>query len=256
MAKSEIVGIVAAAGLASRLGKLPLSKELLPVGFENGKTRVAADHLLESYAVAGVSQIHVIIRDGKWDIPAFYGSSFNNTPVCYHIAKYGYGVPFTVNQAYPFVKDKTIVFGFPDILFEPKDAFKTLLSKLRDDDETIVMLGSVTVSNPEKWDIVKTGNDDFVERILLKSSDTGKINNNWFIAAWKPKFTEFLNNFITKSLHNNTVTNSKGLEFHLGDVLNTALAAGIKIKNVVFKNGKSLDIGTPEDLQLANTFLQ
>jgi glucose-1-phosphate thymidylyltransferase len=40
-----------------------------------------------------------------------------------------FGVPFTLDQAYPFVRHATVAFGFPDILFEPEDGFVRLLAR-------------------------------------------------------------------------------------------------------------------------------
>lgn len=34
-----------------------------------------------------------------------------------------FGAPITLDQAYPFVHDKIIALGFPDIIFKPDDAF-------------------------------------------------------------------------------------------------------------------------------------
>ena len=74
-----VVGLVPAAGRARRLGLLPVSKELYPIGFtrdsETGDLRptVASHHLFEKFRRAGVGSAYVILREGKWDIPAFLG---------------------------------------------------------------------------------------------------------------------------------------------------------------------------------------
>ena len=40
-----------------------------------------------------------------------------------------FGVPFTLDQAYPFVRDATVAFGFPDIIFDGQDGFVKLLDR-------------------------------------------------------------------------------------------------------------------------------
>ena len=39
-----------------------------------------------------------------------------NLPIGYLIMNLPHGVPYTVDQAFAFVRDANIVFGFPDIL--------------------------------------------------------------------------------------------------------------------------------------------
>jgi glucose-1-phosphate thymidylyltransferase len=44
-------------------------------------------------------------------------------------------------------------------------------------------------------------------------------------------------------------------EIYMGDVIKLAIKSNILVDSVVFENGKCLDIGTPDDLQKAGTFL-
>ena len=69
----NFVGIIPAAGNAARLGHLPLSKEVYPIGFEKiddiDVPKVVSSYLLEDMSEAGVSEFHFVLRHGKWDIP-------------------------------------------------------------------------------------------------------------------------------------------------------------------------------------------
>jgi len=71
----EIVGIIPAAGNATRLSPIPCSKEIFPVSFSEdrsqgeAKIEVAVSHLLESYSLADANQIYMIIQKGKWIFP-------------------------------------------------------------------------------------------------------------------------------------------------------------------------------------------
>ncbi len=244
---NNLVGIIPAAGLARRLGGLPFSKELYPLGVENGKVKVASRHLLDSMAEAGASQIHMIIRNGKWDIPAYYGSSFSKeVSIGYHIAEYGYGVPFTVNQAYPFIKDKNVLLGFPDIIFNPHNAFANIYEELIKSDIPIA-LGLFPVSNPAKFDMVVMDDFKMINRIIIKPTE-GNFQSAWIIAAWKPEFSYYLNQFVKRELSSKSEDELNNTELHFGHVIISALEDGLKARGVLFENGSSLDIGTPEDL--------
>ena len=246
-AQNNLVGVIPAAGTATRLGKLPFSKELYPLGIEKGEVMVTSRYVMDSMAEAGASQIHMVIRDGKWDIPAYYGSRFSEGVfIGYHIAEYGYGVPFTVNQAYPFVKDKNVLLGFPDIIFKPADAYSRLVKELNHSAAPIV-LGLFPVSNPAKFDMVETDDRGFVERIVIKPEE-GDFDHAWIIAAWKPEFSDYLNSFVNKTLATHTKDELNKTEFHFGHVIIAALNDGMDARGIAFENGSSFDIGTPEDL--------
>ncbi|MEM6402045.1 MAG: dTDP-glucose pyrophosphorylase, partial [Cyanobacteria bacterium P01_D01_bin.116] len=151
MKKHSIIGLIPAGGKATRISPLPLSKELYPVGFRgdrdieiNNQTKnqtknqnnnqnnnqnhlrpkVVSHYLLEKMQLAGIDKAYFILRSGKWDIPGYFGDGeMLSMSLGYLIMGVPYGVPFTLDSAYPFVKDAVVALGFPDILFEPKDAF-------------------------------------------------------------------------------------------------------------------------------------
>jgi glucose-1-phosphate thymidylyltransferase len=252
--EEKLIGIVPAAGIASRLGNLPFSKELLPLNFEGGQVKVVSSYLLETMFLAGVCQIHVVLRKGKWDIPEYFGSEFREeTAIAYHIARYSYGVPFTVNQVYPFIRDKNVLFGFPDILFKPTEVFISLKEKLEESDAPLV-LGLLPVSRPDKFDMVEVNDNGILERIVIKPKE-GESGLAWSMAAWKPEFTEFLNNFIHKALRTKSDQQLTNSEFHFGDVIISAMEAGMKVEGVAFEKGISIDLGTPEDFIVHRDFL-
>src|SRR5262249_19026136 len=112
---------------------LPCSKELYPIGFrpvDKGQSRrpkVVSHYLLEKMRSAGVNKVYFVLRSGKWDIPAYYGDG-SMLDMCFAYLMLGvpYGVPFTLDQAYAFVRHATVAFGFPDILFEADQGFTRL----------------------------------------------------------------------------------------------------------------------------------
>jgi glucose-1-phosphate thymidylyltransferase len=105
--KMEFEALIAGGGMANRLGPLPCSKEILPLmgQFVDNRLKVACENLIEYYRIAGIKNIHFVIRKGKWDIPQLLGDGSDyGVNFSYHILKIPFGTPFTLDQAYPFIK--------------------------------------------------------------------------------------------------------------------------------------------------------
>jgi glucose-1-phosphate thymidylyltransferase len=257
----DIIGVVPAAGTGSRLGRLPCSKELLPVLLQNNHTgkqmpgKVVSHCLLERMQRAKVSKVFVILRKGKWDIPAYFGDGKNlGISLAYLMMDLPFGVPYTVDQAFPFVKDSLVVFGFPDILFEPVDAFEQLLGRQNDSGSDIV-LGIYQADQPHHMDMVDIDNHGCVKRIDVKPASTN-LHYTWIIAAWTPVFTSFMHDYVTEQkakLDKDYPSQScmKDKELHLGHVIDSAIHNGIQIGAVIFSKDMYLDIGNPKNFQKA-----
>jgi glucose-1-phosphate thymidylyltransferase len=252
----DLIGIVPAAGTASRLGQLPCSKELLTVGFEKDHTnkhlrlKVVSNCLLECMQHAKVSKAYIILRKGKWDIPAYFGDGkLTGIPLAYLMMGLPFGVPYTINQAFPFVKDSMVVFGFPDIIFHPREAFTQLLQK-QNESKSDIVLGLFSTHPNHKGDMVTLGPDGKLESIQTnpESLDRG---HTWIIAAWTPQFTHFLNDYIASrqsSGHDNQTDASHFTELFMGDVFQVAIENDLSTEVVHFPEGRFLDIGSPENL--------
>lgn len=253
----RIIGLLPAAGQATRLGPLPMSKELFPIGFQSTGSgpKVACHYLLERMRRAGITEAFIILRPGKWDIPAYLG---DGAPLAMHLAyltvHVPFGVPFSLNQAYPFVREATVALGFPDILFQPEDAFQRLLARQVAGGADIV-LGLFPTDQPEKAGVVAFDGAGRVSAILEKQAQTN-LRYMWAIAVWQPSFTEFLHQFIEAQLEKlmgpaiaQTLKQFPPYrEIPIGDVMQAALQAGLRVEAEVFDTGSSLDIGIPENL--------
>lgn len=258
--RNNVIGIIPCAGRGTRLGTFPFSKELVQIGEKNSQGKIVpkavCDYLIDHMINAGITDIHFILRKGKWDIPDYYsGGVKHGFKSCYHIADYGYGVPFSVNQAFPFVKNNIVVLGFPDILFKPKNAFNKLLEAYEKNDDADIVLGVMPVLRPDKWDMVELDEKQYVKRLIIKSEQGKKVLYGWTIAAWKPEFSRFLNDRIMQIIREKTKTELEDNEIYFGHIITEAINAGLKVKGVVFEKGSCLDVGTPEDLALSSTFL-
>jgi glucose-1-phosphate thymidylyltransferase len=66
---AEIVGIVPAAGQATRISPLPCSKELYPIALRRGQSgarpKVVSHYLFEHMRQAGIRKAYVILREGN-----------------------------------------------------------------------------------------------------------------------------------------------------------------------------------------------
>ncbi len=251
-----------AAGEASRLSPLPCSKELYPVGFrsvnEGGSLRpkVVCHYLLESMRLASITKFYIIIRKGKWDLPGYLGDGkMLNLHLAYLMMDLPYGVPYTLDQAYPFVQDAIVAFGFPDIIFRPDDAFVQLLARQVKSNADIV-LGLFKTNQPHKVDMVDIEPDGRIREIQIKPAST-HFCYTWLIAVWTPVFTCFMHDYVTArgNIRNDKRSDASIAEegeLFIGDVIQSAIEHDMRVDSVVFSKGKYLDIGTPEDIAKAN----
>ncbi|MBN2524425.1 MAG: hypothetical protein JXB24_14220 [Bacteroidales bacterium] len=251
----DTIGLIPAGGVASRLGKIPCSKEIFPIHYSgSGKEiSVVSENLIQCFKKSDIENIYFIIRKGKWDIPEYYGDGTEfGMNIGYLIVNLAYGTPFTLDQAYPFVMDKNIALGFPDIFFEPQNAYSELLKKLNRNNADAV-LGIFPVESYLKWDMVEFDDRNNVKNIVIKQNRPD-LNFGWTNVVWNPVFTEYMHNYLKEFLVKNPdgikkTDNGNSRELYVGDVIQSAIRDGLKVEYVTFENGSSLDIGTPDDMR-------
>ena len=250
----EVIGLVPAGGLATRISPLPCSKELYPIGFrpvENGegsRPKVVSQFLLEKMKFAGISKVYIVLRPGKWDIPAYFGDgSILNMHLAYLILGVPFGVPYTLDQAYPFVRHAMVAFGFPDILFESDDGFAKLIEHQLKNDADIT-LGLFRASHPfSKEDRVDFSDDGKIQEIILRPSES-PLRYSWAIALWNPNFTQFLHEYVKVA----RFTPERNSELSAGHAIQAAIRNGLRVAGLILNDEKPyLDIGTPEGLREA-----
>lgn len=254
MARSAppVVGLVPAAGRADRLGDLPCSKEIFPVGFRDAggvrRPRPVCEHLLEALRQAGVRRAFVLLRKGKWDVPALLGRGLDpgagdGLHLAYLALDPTASVPETLDCAYPFVSDCRVALGFPDILFEPRDAYRHLVAR-QAATEAPVVLGLFPAERPEKTDMVELDDSGRVRRLVIKQAGAA-LRYTWSIALWTPEFSRYLHDHLARR------DAGTARELYVGDVIQAAIDDGLEVEAVAFPEGSCLDVGTPEDLERA-----
>ena len=258
---NEYVGLIPAAGKAERISPIPCSKEIFPVGFgdimQKGQLqpKVAAHYLLEKMRLAEAEKAYIVLSKGKWDIPAYFGNgSIINMALGYLITELSYGVPFTVDSAVPFLKNKCVLFGFPDILFKPYNAYVQMIERMRETQADIV-LGLFLAENPKKMDMIDFKSDGTIGDIHIKPLQTN-LKWTWIIAVWNEVFTQFMHQIVCRQLQSiaaakKELTKKDQNELFVGDVIREAIGAEIKLDQVMFHQGTYIDIGSPEDMVAA-----
>lgn len=245
----EVVGLIAAGGTGSRLGVIPCSKELFPVGWDRtqgsdgGRPKVVSHYLLEKMRNAGIRKAYVILRHGKWDIPAYWrDGSMVDMELAYLVSKYPYGAPYTLDRAYAFVRDSIVAFGFPDILFDGDAAFTGLLQEQagRGCD---VLLGLFPADRPQQLDVVDVDSDGRVGQIVERPQAT-RLRKTWGIAVWTPVFTEYIRSYVAARVSQAP----ENAEPAVGQVIARAIREGLRVEAKDVSDVPYLDIGTPGDL--------
>lgn len=195
-------------------------------------------------AKAEAAKAFVILGSGKWDIPTYLGSGSDwGLNLAYLVTGQTPGAPYTIDQAYPFLQDAVVLFGFPDIIFGPPDAFLQLLARQRISNADIV-LGIYRAVHPHKMDMVAIDAGSGITDIIIKPCAT-KLEYTWIVAVWTIAFTRFMHSFLSTGLSAN---DGSAKELYIGDVMRAAIQRGMSAQAVMFADDSYVDIGTPDDL--------
>ncbi|MGB3561171.1 MAG: sugar phosphate nucleotidyltransferase, partial [Geitlerinemataceae cyanobacterium] len=245
---TELVGLIPAAGLAKRISPLPGSKELFPIGFRelqvDGQIRlmpkVVSQYLLDNLFQAGVQKLWLVLGKGKWDIMDYYGDGSQlGGQIAYLLMDKLWGMPYTLDRAYSWVKNSTVLFGMPDTIFTPSDTFVQLLARHRET-RADVTLGIFSTDRPYKLSPVTLTASGQVLDIVDKPAQTD-VMNTWGCACWEPSFTELMHTYLSAKIPTQQETT-------LTDVFQAAMTAGLSVRGVHFTHGEYIDVGTPDDL--------
>ena len=157
-----IIGVIPAAGYATRLQPLPISKEMLEIG---GKP--VMDHLVERMRAGGCSRLRVVTRPEKEDVIA-------------HAAEIGaevvLGRPVMVSESFlagmaGLAEDDIVLIGFPDTLWEPVDGYAPLVAAVREGADVAVGLFRIDAADLPRSDVVVFGADGRIARVDVKPAD-------------------------------------------------------------------------------------
>ncbi len=238
-----VIGLIPAAGSARRLGSgVTSSKEILIVG-----GRPVYVHLLDAFASGGIDQTVIVVRHTKSDLLTSIESQPDRViePVVIDSSD---SELYSVRRGVEETREATIALGYPDILFQPRTAYRDLLAQQRRDGADVV-LGLFPFDSPEKVDMVALDGRGKPRDILIKQ-DTSELRYAWALAVWTRRFSDYLiDSWVPEP------TGSESPEPSVGHVIRQALEDGVGVDCVMFDDGWLLDIGTPEDLARAKLLL-
>lgn len=158
----EVVGVIPAAGYATRLQPLECSKEVLPVG-----GRPIMDYLAERMRAGGSTRVRVVTRPEKTDVIA-------------HAEELGaevvLGYPVTVSASFlagteGLAPTDIVLVGFPDTLWEPRDAYAQLVHAVREDCEVALGLFRIRAADLPRSDVIAFDESGAISGIAVKPSD-------------------------------------------------------------------------------------
>ena len=251
----DAVALIPAAGSGTRIAPIPGSKEVFPIGFSNveadkPEVKVVSQYLFDLMVAGGVGQGIIVVRDGKWDIPAYFGEGGPaGMKLSYVVVGKTLGPPDTLDRAYAFVRHNVVAFGFPDVMLGPPDVFDQLLTRM-DVGDAEVVLGLYDVADPEQSDIVELDEKNRVLDIYLKDA-TSILPHCWGCAVWGPRFTEFMHGAVRE--HRNATAGSFGTidaggDLPMGLIFKQAVEARLKVVGVPFEGQRWIDVGSPRSL--------
>jgi glucose-1-phosphate thymidylyltransferase len=150
-----------------------------------------------------------------------------------------YGVPFTLDQAYPFINNSIVALGFPDIIYKTKDIYIKLLKRLKEGN-TDVVLGLFPADHPQNADGVEVDSDGIIHRVFAKPSNTRQ-HLVWAAAVWKPALTHFIHEHI----ENFKDPSQKLVELQIGHIVQIYIEQGHLAAGICVSDHPPIDIGTP-----------
>jgi NDP-sugar pyrophosphorylase family protein len=217
-----VVGVIPAAGYATRLQPLSGSKEVIEVG-----GRPVIDYVIDRMRLARCNELRVVTRPEKTDVIA-------------HVRRRGVtvvlGYPRTSSESFALgfdglAPDDIVLLGWPDILWVGEDTYVTLVGAI--EDGHVVALGLFeTADDLSRWDTVTVEANGSVIGVHPKASDPPS-TVVWAPAAARRRALDGLESAEWPGSHFDSLC-KKGLRIH-----------GIRF------GGKCTDIGTKEDLERA-----
>jgi glucose-1-phosphate thymidylyltransferase len=155
----RIVGVIPAAGYATRLQPLAGSKEVLSVA-----GRPVMDYLIERMMRAGCNDIRVVTRPEKADVVA-HAERRGLRLVTAHPSSVSASLLAGLDGTGP---DDLVLFGFPDTIWEPLDGFVRLLVALEGFEAA---LGLFHGREPQRSDVVEFAASGVVTSVSVKPTE-------------------------------------------------------------------------------------
>jgi glucose-1-phosphate thymidylyltransferase len=160
MRESTIVGLIPAAGYATRLQPLPCSKEILPID-----GRPVMDYVIDRMRIAGCTEVRVVTRAEKTDVIA-HADEIGATVVL--------AQPTTPSESFVagmagLAPEDVVLIGWPDTLWEPEDGYVPLVQAVEEGRE--IALGLFQTPDLERSDVLSFDGSGRITGIHIKPTE-------------------------------------------------------------------------------------
>lgn len=240
------VGLIPAAGLATRLTPLVYPKELLPIVYrsEGGRLlpRPVLQASLDQMRRAAVRQCIIVVSEWKLEIARVFGDgSALGVALAYVIRSQPLGLADALDAARPWVEDRDVCLTLPDTLTTPGDALARIRAE-RESSAADVVLGVFPCDFPEELGPVRVDSHGHVVEVFDKPKTTD-LRNTWGMAIWSPRFTALLSEQVAVA--------TGDVKPVLGAVFQRAIDIGLRVRAVTFSEGSFIDVGTTHGIAAA-----
>jgi glucose-1-phosphate thymidylyltransferase len=243
----DLIGLIPAAGKGVRLG-LPYPKELYPVIRQN-RYKPVAQFVVDNLTVAGLQHIVFVVNETKHQLIGYFGNGHRfGCHISYVVQEVidsvdkstSPGLAHALDAAYHLTQGKTVFFGMADTIMHPTQAFARAYEAAQPSDDVILVL--FATERPEKFGMVRLDHEDRVLEIVDKPRQTD-LTKMWGCIIWRPQFTEYLHNCVSEGISD------------FAQIMNNAIAAGLRFRGVHMVDGSYIDLGTYEEIkELDNRF--
>lgn len=236
----ELIGLIPAAGKGLRLG-LPYPKELYPIIRDN-RYKPVAQFVVDNLTAAGASHLVFVINETKHQLIGYFGDGHRfGCDISYVVQEQvenqnkstSPGLAHALDSAYHLTQNKTVCFGMADTIMQPRNVFACAHEKADPDHDVILVL--FTTEHPEKFGMVRSDDTGRVVEIVDKPHQTD-LKEMWGCMIWQPRFTEYLHESVAHGISD------------FAQIMNGAMAAGLRFCSVHIANGTYIDLGTYEEI--------
>jgi glucose-1-phosphate thymidylyltransferase len=152
-----IIGVIPAAGYATRLQPLSGSKEMLPV-----QGRPVMDYVIGRMRRAGCTELRIVTRPEKEDVIAHAEELGASIVLAY---------PSTTSESFAegiagLAPEEIVLLGWPDTIWEPEDGYCPLVEAVEGGQE--IALGLFQTSDLERSDVLSFDDGGRVTGIHIK----------------------------------------------------------------------------------------
>lgn len=241
----SFIGILPAAGLATRLRPFRYPKELLPIVYVTDgdsarvRPRLVAEYALDAMRKAGIPRCFIVISEWKTEIFRYFGNGMEmGIQIAYLHQPVANGLVGAISTGMQWFGNSYVCLTLPDTIFFPMNAIAVLRKEILISGSDLI-LGVFPTAEPEHLGPVRIAADGCVLEVLDKPAQT-ELYNTWGNAIWSQRFTQFLQDYLN--------THPEAPEHSIGEIFNHAVTQGLKVDAVFFGEGQYIDIGRVEGI--------